>query len=262
MAHDLNPSVFYTVVAPANSGGFGGTAVLNNTASSDYVGDLWEFTRNVTIRPNKENITEGNGAVFGASYAGEMTGTLKVKLGIASTWALSNARHDKLLRATDALSSDGTITWTETGGVAKRILFRTEQRPTDPDETGFVIFGWSSADDRIYADTATTGSSPTTNAGTASSPPTFTLTPTGSNVVITNSTTGLALTLTVGAEGVSTGSAVTVDFKARSVTQGGTRKDYAVVYPTSTWWEIIPGSNTWSVSNASSVSISVRSAWP
>jgi hypothetical protein len=183
-----------------------------------------------------------------------------------ATWAASDARYNKLCRAWDAMHSDGTIVFVDTDAVTKRILFRREQSPSDPGPDGQVLLAGTCADPLIYANTAQTGSSPKTNAGNASSYPTFTLTPTGGDVVLTNTTAGLgspAVTLTEGAAGVgvSTGSAVTVDFAAKTVTQGGTRKDYAVQFPSSLWWAIAPGANTWTVTNASSVSISFRDAW-
>lgn len=262
MASDL--TVAYVVTAPASSDGFGGIAVLNSPiADTNFVGYLEEFTRSVSVRPNKDNVVEGHGAVFGAFYFGETTGTLKVKLQPSSTYTLSNARHDKLLKATNAMADYGTIVWTENGGVAKRILFKTEMKPSDPDENGYVLFGWSSPDDRIYANAATTGGAGTcTNAGEASTPPTFTLTAPTNTITLTNSTTSKVLTLT----GLSGAGTVTVDVKARTVTATiGTADRYsAVSYPSSVWWELIPGANTVAVSGAtvSGSGIAWRGAWP
>lgn len=213
-----------------------------------------------------DNIPEGHGAAFGNFYYGTRQITLEILLARAATWALSDARWHKWCRAVDAMAADATMVWTDNDGIPKQFSFRREQSPTDPDDNGRTLFGGVGKDPRIYAVTAQTGSSPKTNNGNAGSPPTFTLTPTGGNVVLTNTTAGLgspAVTLTVGAVGVgvSTGSAVTVDFGARTITQGGVLKPYAEVWPASLWWEVIPGANTWTVTNASSVSVSFRDAW-
>jgi hypothetical protein len=258
-----------TITAPAGIDGLGGTAVLNNSAdTTNYVGDLWEVSGlgGASVRSSLDPLVEDHGAVFGSFYYGPRSFTLKPRMKRSTTYALSDARYDKLCRAWDAMHSDGTITWPDTDGVTKRLSFRREQSPSDPDAEGYVLLAGIAADPLIYNNTPQTGSSPKTNAGNASSYPTFTLTPTGGDVVLTNTTAGLgspAVTLTEGAVGVgvSTGSAVTVDFAAKTVTQGGTRKDYAVQFPSSLWWAIAPGANTWSVTNASSVSISFRDAW-
>lgn len=262
MATDL--TVAYVVTAPASSDGYGGIAVLNSPiADTNFVGYLEDFSRNVVVRPSKDNVVEGHGSNFGAFYDGEMTISLKVKLQPSSTYALSNARHDKLLRATSALADYGTIVWTENGGVAKRILFKVEQKPTDPDEQGYVLVGLSSPDDRIYANAATTGGAGTcTNAGDASTPPTFTLTAPTNTITLTNSTTSKTVTLT----GLSGAETVTVNFKDRTVTatSGAANRYSAVSYPSSVWWDLIPGANTVAVSGAtvSGSGISWRAAWP
>lgn len=261
MSIDLMSTV--TITAPAASDGRGEVAVLNDSASGNFVGLLFDASGfdGPPVRTSQDLIPEGHGATFGSFWHGPRSLTLEILLSRASSWANSMTRRDKLYRATNAMAANGTIVYTETGGSARLINFRREQPPRGPDKDGKVLLSFVAADPRIYANTATTGSSPTTNAGTMSSPPTFTLTPTGGDVVITNTTTSQALTLTVGGgTGVSTGSAVTVDFGQRTVTQS-TRKDAAVQFPSSVWWEVVPGSNSWTVTNASSVSISVRSAW-
>jgi hypothetical protein len=256
-------SVEYVITAPSATDGRGEVAVLNNSASGNFVGYLFDSSgfESPEVRESFDEIVEGDGAVHGSFYHGRRPFTLDILVEPAATGTLSMARLDKLLRATNAMRADGSIVWTETGGVSKTLNFRRQQPVRGPSQENRCLFAGVSADPRIYATTATTGSSPTTNAGTVGSPPTFTLTPTGSNVVITNTTTSQALTLTVGTGGVATGSAVTVNFGTHTVTQGGVSKYEAVVFPTSVWWEIVPGSNSWTVTNASSVSISVRSAW-
>lgn len=255
------------ITAPASVDGRGEIAVLNDSASGNFVGRVLKATGfgGAAVRTSLDEIPEGHGAVAGSFYYGPRGFTLEVVLAKAATWALSNARYSKLCRAVNAMAADGTIVWADDDAITKRLSFRLEQPPGDPDETGHVLLGCVAPDPRIYANTPQTGSSPKTNNGNADSPPTFTLTPTSNGTcVLTNTTAGYgspALTLTVGTGGVATGSAVTVDFGAHTVTQGGVDKKEAVVFPTSTWWDVIPGANTWTVTNASSVSISFRDAW-
>lgn len=257
-----------TIAAPATTDGRAGTAVLNNSGSSDFVGYLWDASGfdGPPVRTAMDVIAGGPGATFGNFQHGPRSFTLEVQLSRAGSPNLSNIRRDKLYRAFNAMATSGTLTWQERGATeSKAIEFRREQPPRGPDKEGKVLLAGIAADPRMYNTTVQTGSSPKTNLGNAPSPPTFTLTPTGGNVVLTNTTSGYgnpALTLVVGgANGVSTGSAVTVDFKNKTVTQGGTRKDGAVSFPSSTWWEVIPGANTWTVTNASSVSISFQDAY-
>lgn len=262
MSVDLKAT--YTIVAPAGVDGRGGTAIINGSSSAtDFVGYLADLSGfdSPEVRESADNIVEGDGGVHGSFYHGRRPFTMEIMIEIAATDALSHARLDKLYRATNAMRGDGTISWTETGGVAKVLNFRRQQPIRGPSTDRKCLFAGVAADARIYASTPTTGSSPTTNAGNVGSLPTFTLTPTGGNVVITNTTTSEVLTLTVGAGGLSTGAATVINFNAKTVVQSATNKYYAVAFPSSTWWEVIPGSNSWTVTNASSVSISVRSAW-
>lgn len=260
----IDRSAPMTITAPANSDGRGQVVVLNSpTTDANFVGYTFDDSgfEGATVRTSADDIAEGHGQVFGSFYHGARSFTLEVMLIRPQNWATAFANRDKLFRAFNAMAADGTIVWTETGGSARQINFRREQPPRGPDADAHVLLSGICADPRIYSVAALPSGSPITNAGNVGSPPTFTLTPTGGNVVITNTTTSQALTLQVGAGFLSTGSAVTVNFGAKTVTQGGTSKYQAVTFPSSVWWEIIPGSNSYTVSNASSVSISVRSAW-
>jgi hypothetical protein len=257
-----------TITAPTGVDGFGEVATLNVPADANFVGYLFKSSGfgGAVVRTSQDDIPQGHGAVFGSFFYGARTWTQEIILTPSTTFALSDVRYRKLCRAFNAMSADGTMTWTEAGGAIKTLSFRSEQAPTDPDEEGHVLLAGISKDPRIYMSTPQTGSSPKTNNGTAFSPPIFTLTPTGGNVVLTNTTSGLgspAVTLLVGASPLlATGSAVTVDFGAKTVTQGGADKSGTVAFPSSIWWALAPGvSNTWTVTNASSVSVSFRDAW-
>jgi hypothetical protein len=260
----INIAGTVTIVAPSAVDGIGGTAILNDTAATDFVGYLVKpgGFGGPGVRVSKDAKSEAHGSTFGTFWHDDHSFTLDVEIARSTTNALSDARWNKFCRATNAVNADGTITWTDSDGITKRVLFRREAPPTDPDETtSRSVVGLTSSDPRIYSNSALASANPITNAGNVGSPPTFTLTPTGGNVVITHTASGSAVTLLVGSPYLATGTACTVDFGARTVVQSGSYVQGAISFPGSTWWDVLPGSNAWSVTNASSVSISVRSAW-
>lgn len=259
-----------TITAPAASDGFGEVAVLNDTTSANYVGNLQKISGfgGAAVRTSMDDIPEGHGAVFGDFFHGHRPFTLEVLLRgsggttPATTYALKDARYNKLCRAWNAMADDGAITWTDTDSIAKRILFRREQAPSDPDEQGNVLLGAVAASHRIESNTSGTynSASPGTiaNAGNVGAPPTFVLTSPTNTITLTNSTTSEVLTLT----GLSGAGTVTVDFGARTVTAtSGTANRYsAVSFPSSVWWELRPGNNTVAVSGATAT-VRWRDAW-
>lgn len=143
-----------TITAPASVDGRGGTAVLNNTSdSTNFVGYLFDTSGfdGPTVRTSMDNVVEGPGAVFGSFQHGPRSFTIEVDLKPDSTWALSNARRDKLYRAFNAMAAGGTISWTEIGGSLRQIEFRREQPPRGPDKEGHVLLAGIAADPRIYS---------------------------------------------------------------------------------------------------------------
>lgn len=253
---DLTGAV--TITAPASVDGRGGIAVLNDTASSDFVGYLLNTSGfdGPAVRTSMDNIVEGHGATFGSFYHGARSFTLEVVMAPAATWTTSNTRLDKLYRATNAMQADGTIIWTESG-LTKRLDFRREQPPRGPDADRKVLVSCIAANPRIvspFAETTTSLNATITNVGNAGYLPRFTLT-TPSNPVITNTTTGQSFSLTL-----TGGAAVIVDFAAHTVTQSSVNRYSSVNFSTSTWWELIPGPNNITVTGATG-QIHWRSAW-
>lgn len=256
-----------TITAPAGVDGRSETAVLNNPGdTTNFVGYLLKTSglSGANVRTSMDDIPEGHGAVFGSFYHGHRPFTFEVILAKASTWALSDARHRKLCRAWNAMAADGAITWTDTDGIAKRILFRREQSPSDPDDNGQILLGAVASSPRIESNTSGTynQASPGTiaNAGNIGAPPTFVLTSPTNTITLTNSTTSEVLTLT----GLSGAGTVTVDFSAKTVTatSGDSNRYSAVSFPSSVWWELIPGNNTVAVSGATATNgVRWRSAW-
>lgn len=260
----IDTSVPYTIVAPALTDGRGGTAVLNDTASADFVGYLVESSgfEGPAVRQNTDPVVEGHGAVHGSFWYGERSFTLNVSMALASTSALSMARLDKLLRATNAMANAGTITWTETGSAAARMLtFRRESPPRGPDPTNRqILISCVSADPRIVSpptanDTTVTSGTLVTNDGNASYPPLFTLSA-PSNPVITNNTTGQSFSMTI-----SGGGTLTIDFANHTATQGGVSRYSSINFATSKWWELVSGQNSITVTGGGTVHMFWRSAW-
>lgn len=259
-----------SITAPASVDGRGEVAVLNNSASGNFVGHLLKPTGfgGAGVRTSIEPIVEGHGAAFGNFFRAHRPFTFEVMLARAATWALSDARHYKLVRAFNAMAEDGTIVWTDTDTIVKRILFRTEQPPSDPDEGGKVILGGVCESDKILSNATPTPTAPgsgLSNVGNTGTLPSFTFTSGASGTVVISRTSPSpteTLTLNIGGTtGLAASTVTTVDFEARTIYQGSTNKMSAEVFPSSVWWEMAPGNNTISVTGATSITVSWRSAW-
>lgn len=256
-----------SITAPAASDGLGEVAVLNDSASGNFVGHLFAHSGlgGATVRTSMENKPQAHGATFGSFYRGHRPFTLTVLLARASSYANSDARYNKLVKAWNAMAGDGSIVWTDTDGIAKRILFRQETQPDDPNEQRQVLLGGVAANPRIQANTATTaGTGSFSVGGTAGALPTFTLTSPTNTITISRTSPSPTETLTL--TGLSGAGTVTVNFEERTVTatSGASDRYSAVSFPSSIWWELAPGvSNTVSVSGAtvSGSGISYRTSW-
>jgi hypothetical protein len=245
-----------TIVAPTLTDGLGGTAVLN-TPGTNFVGYLAETSGfdGPSVRTSMDDVPEGHGATFGSFYYGPRSFTLEVSMVADTTWTLSNTRLDKLLRATNAMAADGTISWAESG-ITKHMNFRREQPPRGPSSDRRILISGIAADPRIYAaEQSTTTLTSVTNAGNASTPPRFTLSA-PSNPTFTNTTTGKVFSMTI-----SGGGTLTVDFANHTATQGGVSRYSSVNFTTSEWWELAPGLNNITVSGGGTNTIYWSSAW-
>lgn len=253
-----------TITAPASSDGMGEVAVLNDSASGNFVGYLWKVSGlgGAAVRTSVEDLPEAHGAVMRNFFLGPRSFTLEPSLARASSYANSDARYRKLCRAWSAYAADAALTWTDTDSIAKRLLFRTEQPPSDPDEQGHVLLAGIAANPRIESNTGGTYNSASpgfiTNAGTTGAPPTLVLTSPTNTITLTNSTYSETLTLT----GLSGAGTVTVDFGAKTVTatSGASNRFSAVSFPSSVWWELRPGAQTVAVSGATAT-VRWRDSW-
>jgi hypothetical protein len=115
------------------------------------------------------------------------------------------------------------------------------------------------ADPTIYSDAATvatgSGSMSTTNAGNRGVWPIITVSGPSASVVLRNDSDGGRQ---VALDNLN-GDAV-VDFGRRTVTVGGANA-YPSVRPGSAWWRVQPGSNSLSLTGASSFTVTFRAGW-
>lgn len=256
----------YTITGPSGVDGFGEVAVLNDKTSGNFVGYLEDLSFAREIRESADPVVEGDGGAHGSFYSGRLPFTMDIRIERAATYALSNARADKLFAALNAMRSDGKITWTESGrSVPTELLFRQQESPRGPNSEGHVLFGGVSAS-ALLLSTETAGVAPgsgLTNSGKAATFPRITFTAGASGTVVLSRTSPSptqTLTLNIGAGGLTASSATEVNFATRTVTQGSASKYGAVVVP-ATWWAMAPGANTISVSGASSITVYWRHAW-
>jgi hypothetical protein len=253
----------YTITAPASVDGLGEVAVLNDTASANFVGYVTEISGldSPEVRESADDIPEGDGGIHGSFFYGRRPFTFEIIFAPDPSASL-NTRIDKFFRATNAMRADGTVVWTETGSVARRLLFRRQQPLRVSDRRPKrCLFAAVSANPRIESNTQNQASPGSiTNAGNVSAPPTFVLTSPTNTITLTNSTYSETLTLT----GLSGAGTVTVDFGARTVTatSGASNRYSAVSFPSSVWWELRPGAQTVAVSGATATSgVRWRDAW-
>jgi hypothetical protein len=260
-----------TVTAPSGVDGFGEVAVLNGdpTAANfcGWVND-WTFAREV--REAADVVPGADGGIHSSFLSGRLPFSMEIQMAMAANVAASNARSDKLAAAFNAQTADGKIAWTEHGRVATFLNFRLQQSLRGPGADGKVLVNAVSAIPLILADGTASSSAPgsgLTNGGKAATWPSFSFTSGASgNVVISRTSPGATQTLTLtigGSSGLTASTATTVDFAPwnRTVLQGGANKRGAVQYPSSVWWAMAPGANTISVTGASSITVTWRSAW-
>lgn len=249
-------SAVYTITGPDAT-----AAVFNDSTSGNFVGYLTDISGldSPEVRESADNIVEGDGGVHGAFYYGRRPVTFEGMIAPDPSTTL-NARIDQLFRATNAMRADATVTWTETGGVGRRLLVRRQQplRITERRPKKFLI-ALVSADPRITSQTLYTLTAATSlsmpNGGNVGSLPAFTIASPSATVNLTNTSTGQTLTFT----GLNGGGTVTIDFNTKTITQGGVSKYSAITFPSSVWWELRPGSNTVTCTNAAAPSW--RDAW-
>ncbi len=252
-------------------------AVLNDTASPNFAGvlageDALTGLEGAEVRENLTDLVEADGASQGPNWTKARTFTLKPTIWAASP-ALRNERLTRLQRATSALRTDLTVKFTPSGSIPQYITARRAQRPQVTG--GFakqMMLAFSAADPRIYSQTSYTSAGILTgspvnleNQGNAEAWPTLRINGPGTNPTVTSHGVSLALTTTLTA-----GQYIDIVTRpgARTVTKSDGSDLYAsVAFLTSTWWGLLPGLNstsiTWGSGNtaASTLVVTWRDTW-
>lgn len=269
----------YTLTGPD-----GTVATFNDPADANFVGYLTEITGldGPEVRENFSLATEADGGEDGPYFHGRRSTTWEglIPPDLAAGFEVTKNR---LMRACNAMRPRGTATeirdadpnvptpasgncvmaWTnsQAGAIRQQVAGRRSMRPTITGRRPRnFLFGIGCKNPRILSATPSTLAAATSlsiaNAGNMSSNVLkLTIASPGATIAIANTTTGETLTLL----GLSGGGTVTVDFAKRLVLQGGVAKRGAVAYPSSVWWELIPGTNAVTITNAATPTW--RDAW-
>lgn len=260
----------YTFTSPD-----GTVAVLQDPASSSFCGYITDDAGGITgldspeIRENADFNAGLHGGIHGSFLFGRRpftyAGVIPPSAALGGTLNQRVDRLDHCIK--NCLEADGLVQWTETGAVKKRLSFRAQLPPKISGHNARAFFlGLVSADYRILSDalhtfgpaTSFSGGTAIVNAGVVGSSPVFSIVTPANDISIVNTSLPSGLN-TVRLLGLSGGGAVTVDFAARTVMQGGVSKRGSIKFPDSVWWTLLPGSNALTIT--SSASISFRDAW-
>lgn len=192
--------------------------------------------------------------------------------GLGGYGGMTEVGLENLLRsAFTPQSSDLPLSFQDTGDVTKRI----NCIPTNLHITGDVmrsagrlvrfVLELTAGDPRIYSDTAHTlavaSSGTANNAGVIASPPTVRIDGPITNPKVSGPGGFILLSTTIIA-----GNYVTIDFGARTILLNGSTSIYSTLDTTSTWWGLLPGNNTVSLtgtgtSGATLLTVTWRDAW-
>lgn len=285
-------NVVYTLTGPDNT-----VAVFNDPTDPNYVGVLTEVTGldSPDVRESADDLVQQDGGIHGDFYYGRRPVVLNGMIINPTSAANRNTRMDLLMRASDAMRADSTLTWTPSGSVQQYIRVRRQQpvRVTGAWQKTFQV-PLVAADPRVYSSalhtsSVVTSSSPTsagrsysksynlaysaaaplgqllvTNAGTSTTYPIIRVYGPGNNPKIYNFTTGqtIALTYSLGA-----GDWLTVDTLNHTVMLNDTSSRYSVVdFLNTSWWGLLPGVNDLRIAfdsyiAGSSLRVDWRDAW-
>lgn len=114
----------------------GTRAVMGNSAAAQADPDWCAFVDDVLglglpeKRGSSSPLTEGDGAIPGNYYDGEMPFSFSAWFTPNATPTVQNARADKLVHATDCKRVQGMLDWTETGRAPTRVWYSQPSRPT------------------------------------------------------------------------------------------------------------------------------------
>ncbi len=146
---------------------------------------------------------------------------------------------------------------------SKGKMVSTSRGPCFPFQWQAVLFA---PDPRKYATVPTTvnfggGSATFNNRGDFPALPVISLTTSSDPITLTNTTTGLALVLSVKPGQPALPATVVLDFLGRTITDGSGGNRYDLRLLSTPWWTLPPGENVVTVTGASAGSVTAFSTW-
>jgi hypothetical protein len=286
-------SAKYTLTGPD-----GARAVFNDQNDRDFVGMLTDITGldSPDVRESADDLVEMDGGIHGDFFYGRRPITLTGVILNPSSADDRNRRSTKLMRASNAMRGDATLSWILSGGYEQFVKVRRQQplRITGGWQKQFQL-AVVSADPRIYGATLrqqqvsagavavatgrgydrtydasygggqAAGQMIVTNSGNFESFPVLTVYGQGNNPILTNFTTGKSISLLYS---LGPTDFLTLDTLNRTVTLNNTTSRYSAVdFINTDWWGVVPGDNdirlafNGAFQNSASLSVSWRDAW-
>lgn len=269
-------SAVYTLVSAS-----GYRAVFNDPNDVDYIGglsgeDAVTGLDSPEVRAAVFEKVEADGSIFGNFYHGHRPVTIQGEL-LASSVAARNVREDKLYKVlNDIMRASGTLTWTPDGSISQYLNVRKYQpaRIKGGFKKDFFV-SLIAADPYIYStalDTVT-GVAPATNQtvtndGNAKREPVLIRVtgPTNGTVWVRNATpTTQEIRMLSTMPNLLAGEYIDIDPFNRLITHSSGVDYYRYFdYVNSTWWGLVPGSNTVSLrgtNTTGSLRVDWRDAW-
>lgn len=249
----LEQGAKYVLIGPD-----GRRAAFNDSADADHVGFLSKPPSGFDspgIRESADVLVEGDGGVHGAFYLDRRPWTLEGIIDPVARIAgeellevgeLVNRRVEKLKRASRALRADASLEWDPMGGVGVRRLARIQGLRIGERMPKTFLLSMVSADPRAESRIVKTASAAgnanitAVNDGNSNASPLIVLRDNWANPTLTNNATGEVLNLTVA---LAAADELIIDVAARTILKNGVNAYSALNFPTSDWWELIPGSN-------------------
>jgi hypothetical protein len=249
-----------------------GTRVsFNDPADRDFTGYLEAVSGldGPDVRESSELYVQGDGGIHSDFYFGRRPITLSGTFDTSQFGTVRNQKITRLLRATNAMREDATLSWTATGGLPVEVRVRRQNSPrVSGGRVKQFQISLVAADPRIYGQsinigqvaagaTSTAGfTSPllsplqsgaapagqviVDNVGNAGAPPILSVYGPVTNPEVVNVTTGETLSFIYT---LAAGEHLDVDSSARTITVGGANRYSALNFAASTWWELAPGQN-------------------
>ena len=248
-------------------------ATFNDPTLSNHVGMLQNASGldSADVRDSYDDFVNMDGGIHGPFFYTRRAIVLEGMIENPLDATDRNTRLNRLMRASASLTrQDGSLVWTPTGGTAVLINVRKNGRlQVDGAWAKSFQLPLVAADPRIYTfarkapTVSPSGTTVMENQGTVLTYPTLTITGPITNPVVTNTTTGEAISFT---GTISSGTNIVVNMLARTVFQGSTVKYSLLNYASSTWWGLQPGNNSISLTQSSSsapagLTVTYRDAW-